>query len=225
MLDINEVSTATGLTVNLIRKYINRSNNLLSPYLKRGEFNRLLFDSDCVAILSRINHLRGEGIGYSEIVKQLSKELNRDEESNETSSETIQSNHLNKSQTPIHPAQTNSNDLVLNLNKQIEEKNNQIAEITKKREDELKKNSDLKDEIVGLNFENTSLKGDIKLLPLGKSPKEIRADYEKRIEEEREIARIEKERLKIWMELKTMKGLFKGKRKKQLTQKLDELLK
>jgi DNA-binding transcriptional MerR regulator len=94
----------------------------------------------------------------------------------------------------------------------ILELNNKLQQEKDKRLDDVR-NKD--QDILELQREKGILEGSLKLLPEGKSPAEIKADYEREQKRKRDIAR------KL-AELKTL-GSFSFRRRKQLIKEIEEL--
>lgn len=74
MLTLKELSGKTSLTDNSIIKYLHLFGTFLKPYIKRGVANKLLFNPNCVVILSEVKRLRDEGKIAKEIITVLKNE-------------------------------------------------------------------------------------------------------------------------------------------------------
>ncbi len=84
MLNINELSERTGLTVRFIRTSLNSLNDILNPHIKRGEFNSLLFEDGAIAIYNRIKYFKDKNYTIPIIRETLKKELNKEQETGKT---------------------------------------------------------------------------------------------------------------------------------------------
>ncbi len=85
MLTIEELSKHTGLSINFLRKCQNKIGDILMPYIKRGNKNKLLFDNNAIAIFNEIRHMKEKGFSIPDIKKGLENSLN----SNKTKSSSL----------------------------------------------------------------------------------------------------------------------------------------
>jgi len=74
MLTIKELADQSGLTENVIRKYLRLLGSFLRPYIKRGKANKLLFDPNCVVICQEIKKQKDEGKTSKEITRFFTEE-------------------------------------------------------------------------------------------------------------------------------------------------------
>ena len=194
MLSIQELSNRTGLNISFIRKCINQMKPILSPYTKHGKDNMLLFDSNAVVIFDKIQQLKEQSLTLPEIEKQLKNLKLQTKQSNQT-------NGLDPLQTASKP-QVDYEDSKLF---------NKLLEVLKQSEEKSQR-------IIELERINQQLQGTLKLLPHGKTPEQIREEWEKEQQKKQEIIRITTELKNINL------NLFSFWKRKKLIKKLEELV-
>lgn len=79
MLTIEELSKHTGLSINFLRKCQNKISDILKPYIKRGNKNKLLFDNNAVVLFNEIRQMKERGLSIPDIKSGLEKSLNSNE--------------------------------------------------------------------------------------------------------------------------------------------------
>jgi hypothetical protein len=156
MLTLKERSSQTGLIENVIRKHMRLLGSFLKPYIKRGESNKLLFDSNCVVVFNEIKKLKAEGKTAKEITAFLKE---------------VYSAAKDISYHKISPSRTDQTE---EPTPEIEELYRMLLAEKDKRIHEIDKR-DLK--IVRLEIKNVKLQESIKLLPDGKKPGKIRKEW------------------------------------------------
>ena len=156
MLTLKELSSQTGLTENVIRKYIRLLGSFLKPYIERGDSNKLLLDPNCVVIFNEIKKLKVEGKTAKEITALLTE---------------VYSAAKDISYHKISPDQTGQTE---EATSQIEELYRMLLAEKDKRIQEIDER-DLR--IVRLEIKNVKLQESIKLLPDGKRPARIRKEW------------------------------------------------
>ena len=75
MLTLNEVSKKTGLSQNFIRLSKAKLGDILSPYIYRGEKNKLLFDESVILLFDKIKSLKDDGLSLADIVRGFKHEF------------------------------------------------------------------------------------------------------------------------------------------------------
>lgn len=75
MLTLHEVSKKTGLSQNFIRLTKTKLGDILTPYIYRGDKNKLLFDESVILLFDRINTLKDEGLSLADIVHGFKHEF------------------------------------------------------------------------------------------------------------------------------------------------------
>ena len=159
MLTLKKLSSQTGLTENVIRKHMRLLDSFLTPYIKRGQSNKLLFDPNCVVIFNEIKKLKREGKTAKEITAVLTEDY--------SSAEKI-------SYKKISPDQADQTDQTQETTLHVQELYQMLLAEKDKRIHEIDKR-DLK--IVRLEIKNVKLQESIKLLPEGKKPARIRKEW------------------------------------------------
>lgn len=76
-ITIDQLKESLGLSsVNEARNRLNAVRDLLEPYIRRGEKNRLLLESEGVGLLRKLVDLEKTGLSLTQAERQLRKELN-----------------------------------------------------------------------------------------------------------------------------------------------------
>lgn len=97
---IQNIKELTGLKEPFIRKMFLELNDLFKPYVKRGNNNSLLFDSNAMMIWDKVKQLKEQNLSFDDIKNDLTKSI-----LNET--------NKNQFQSEYNLEQTNLNDVVL----------------------------------------------------------------------------------------------------------------
>jgi DNA-binding transcriptional MerR regulator len=197
---LKDVVNHTGLKADYVNKCLKHLKLIISPHASRGKDNCWIFTSSGVVIFDQIKQLKDRGFTLPEIEKQLLDSINQ------TKNQQIVESKQTK--TTIYTAETNQE--IINL---MREHQHEIKEETEKR---IRIQTELTETIRGLEKENQSLSGALKLLPEGKTPEQIKEEWE--LEQKRKL-----EVAKVMGELKTI-GVLRFLKKKKLIKKLEELL-
>lgn len=197
MININELSTRTGFSVVFIRKCLDKLGDILLPHTQHGEFNRLLFDNNAIVLFDKIKQLKEDGLSLPEIRRKLEKDLGTN---SQTGSE--------KSEQTLEQGDTNSVTLQKFLDLHL-----QVNEEKDKRIKEQKEASEI---IRELEKKNEQLSWTMKLLPEGKTPEQLKAEWEVDQKRKQEVAM-------IIGEMKNLSVIQFIKRKKLLA-RLEELM-
>ena len=180
MFTINELSKRTGLNVNFIRKCQNRLKDVLDDFIKRGDKNRILFSDSAIVIFDRIKGYKNDGLSIPEIGKRLRQSLEKGAETGQTgSSNTAQTAGKTIQAYPNNDMKGILDNLIQNFDRILEEKEKHFRELQEKDS-----------QINELEKANQTLLDNLKLLPEGKTPEQIKADWEnqhKKIQEKRRI--------------------------------------
>jgi len=97
---IQNIKELTGLKEPFIRKMFLELNDLFKPYVKRGNNNSLLFDSNAMMIWDKVKQLKEQDLSFDDIKSDLTKSI-----LNET--------NKNQYQSEYNLEQTNTSDLIL----------------------------------------------------------------------------------------------------------------
>jgi DNA-binding transcriptional MerR regulator len=199
MYSIQELSKRTNLDISFIRKCKNTFKQIIDPHIQRGEKNKLLFTDNALIIFDRIGQMKNEGLSIPEIQKQFKHDF-----------QTVQTGVSKDVQTGVQAAQTVDKELL----DKIFELQKQLSEEQSKRYLECKERDQ---KIFELETLNHHLADTLKLLPEGKTPEQLKQEWD--IEQEKKA-----KALKIVAVLKNenssgLFGIFKRKNK----QLIDEL--
>ncbi|MFC1827059.1 MerR family transcriptional regulator, partial [Thermodesulfobacteriota bacterium] len=75
MLTLSEISKKTGLSQNFIRLCKAKLGDILTPYIYRGEKNKLLFDESAVMLFDKVRSLKDEGLSLADIIHGFKQEF------------------------------------------------------------------------------------------------------------------------------------------------------
>jgi len=212
MLTLNEVSKKTGLSQNFIRLCKAKLGDILTPYIYRGEKNKLLFDESAIMLFDKIRSLKDDGLSLADIVHGFKQEVtiamlktNKDK--------------LNLKQTEnlytVNESDTTMDALLKNMihgRVQALEADKTKLELEKK--EIMQKLYDREKRIKDLERANQEMKTDLKSLPYGRTPEQIRADYASNQQSK-------KEKMRLLMELKNS-GCFSFLKRRRILKDLIE---
>ena len=214
MLTLNEVSKKTGHNVNFIRLCKNKLGDILNPYIYRGDKNKLLFDDSVISIFDKVGKLKDDGLSMSEIVHGFKQEFTR-ALLNENK------NKLNLKQAGCFYDEREPNNTVDTLLKNMIYGRVQALEVDKTKL-ELEKIavtnqlSEKEKRIKELEKANLEMKSELRSLPYGRTPEQIRADYETN-------NHLKKEKMRLLIELKNT-GCFSFLKRRRIIKELMEYL-
>lgn len=178
MYDLKDILRHTSFSYSFFRKCLLQLGNILEPYIQRGEHNKLLFDSNSLVILDKIKQLKDQNLSLAEIRKRLEKDLPN----------LGQTRSTNVEQTLL---QTSDNQPLLEKVFQLYQEVNDEKEKRIREQEEKERIIQAKEQVVReLESKNRELQGALKLLPDGKTPEQIRADYQNRQERKIQIAHV-----------------------------------
>ena len=212
MLTLNEVSKKTGLSQNFIRLCKTKLGDILKPYVFRGDKNRLLFDDSAIMIFDKIRKLKDEGLSISDIVRGFKQEF------------TVSLLNANKDKLNLKQAENlynlnDSNTTVDTLLKNMIHGRVQALEADKtklelEKNEIMQKQYDREKRIKELEKANQEMKTDLMSLPYGRTPEQIRADYESH-------QQLKKEKMRLLIELKNT-GCFSFLKRRRIIKDLIE---
>jgi chromosome segregation ATPase len=214
MLTLNEVSKKTGLSQNFIRLCKTKLGDILNPYVFRGDKNRLLFDNSAILIFDKIRKLKGDGLSISDIVHGFKQEF-------AAALSKANKNKLNLKQAENLYTANESEPTVDTLLKSMIHGRVQALEADKTKL-ELEKNevkqklNDREKRIKELERSNQEMKTDLKSLPYGRTPEQIRADYETH-------QQLKKDKMRLLIELKNT-GCFSFLKRRKIIKDLIEYI-
>ena len=214
MLTLHEVSKKTGLSHNFIRLSKTKLGDILAPYIYRGDKNKLLFDESVIFLFDKIKSLKDEGLSLADIVHGFKHEF------------TAAMQNANKDKTDQNPKnglipdnETDPhNDALLKnmINGRIQTLEADKTKLELERNEVMQKFGDQDRRIKDLEKTNLEMKTALKSLPFGRSPEEIRNDYDMQNQ-------VKKEKMRLLIELKNT-GTFSFLKKRKIINELLEYL-
>lgn len=214
MLTLNEISKKTGLSQNFIRLAKTKLGDILTPYIYRGEKNKLLFDESVILLFDRIKSLKDEGLSLADIVHGFKHEFSAAMQSANKAK-----TKLSHTDTLTTDSETDTNtDILLNnmIHGRIQALEADKTKLELERNEATQKFSDQDRRIKDLERANLEMKTALKSLPFSRSPEEIRNDYDMQNQ-------VKKEKMRLLIELKNT-GTFSFLKKRKIINELIEYL-
>jgi hypothetical protein len=214
MLTLNEISKKTGLSQNFLRLCKTKLGDILNPYIYRGDKNKLLFDENSIMIFEKIRKLKDEGLSLSDIVRGFKHEftvslLNTNKDKlNLTQAENLYS---------IDESNTTADTLLKSMihgRVQALEADKTKLELEKK--EIMQKFFDREKRIKELEKANQEMKIQLGSLPYGRTPEQIRGDYDTH-------EQLKKEKMRLLVELKNT-GCFSFLKRQRIIKNLIEYI-
>ena len=214
MLTLSEISKKTGLSQNFIRLCKTKLGDILTPYIYRGEKNKLLFDESAVMLFDKIRSLKDEGLSLADIVHGFKQEF---------TVATMKANRdklrLNQIDNLNHDGSENSSDDILLKNMihgRIQALEADKTKLELEKNEIKQKVNDQDKRIKELEQANLKLKAELNSLPYDRTPQQIRNDYEAHYHQK-------KENLRLLTELKNA-GTFSFFKKRRIIKELMEYM-
>ncbi len=212
MLTLNEISKKTGLRPNFIRLCKTKLGDILNPYIYRGDKNKLLFDESAIMLFDKIRSLKKEGLSISDIVRGFKHEFT-------VSLLNANKKKMNIKQTDNLYNANDSNTTVDTLLKNMIHGRIQALEADKtklelEKNENIQKLYDREKRIKELERTNQEMKTDLKSLPYGRTPEQIRGDYDMHQQQK-------KEKMRLLIELKNT-GCFSLLKRRRIIKDLIE---
>lgn len=214
MLTLHEVSKKTGLSQNFIRLAKTKLGDILSPYIYRGDKNKLLFDESVIFLFDRIKSLKDEGLSLADIVHGFKHEFSAAmQNANKDKTDQNPKNGL----IPDNETDSHNDALLKNMiNGRIQTLEADKTKLELERNEVMQKFGDQDRRIKDLEKTNLEMKTALKSLPFGRSPEEIRNDYDMQNQ-------VKKEKMRLLIELKNT-GTFSFLKKRKIINELLEYL-
>jgi len=214
MLTLNEISKKTGLRPNFIRLCKTKLNDILNPYIYRGNKNKLLFDENAVILFDKIRNLKDEGLYISDIVRGFKQEFTASLlDANKEKLNINQSNNLYNANEEKMSVDTLLKNMIHGRIQALEADKTKLEleknEITKKMDEREKR-------IKELERMNLEMKSELKSLPYGRTPEQVRGDYEMQQQQK-------KEKMRLLIELKNS-GCFSIFKRRKIIKDLIEII-
>ena len=212
MLTLNEISKQTGLRPNFIRLCKTKLGDILNPYIYSGDKNKLLFDESAIMLFDKIRSLKDEGLSISDIVRGFKHEFT-------VSLLNANKKKMNIKQTDNLYNKNDSNTAVDTLLKNMIHGRVQALEADKtklelEKNENIQKLYDREKRIKELERANQEMKTDLKSLPYGRTPEQIRGDYDMHQQQK-------KEKMRLLIELKNT-GCFSFLKRRRIIKDLIE---
>jgi len=202
---IDDIVNVTGLKEPFIRKIIRNFDDILKPYIKRGDKNSLLFDGNAIAIFDKVKQLKEQNFTIETIKEEIEK-----------------SYEIKDSQTKILDSKTENNlDIHFLLNRLEEYHKEAINAKNELIKTQLNLSLELneKEKVIFIQSEQ------LKLLTDGRTPEEVKKEHREKEEElfklkqqvdELELMKIkEQKRQAILKELQSLEGKWFAHKKRQ----------
>lgn len=217
MTTVKQLSQQTGLTVSFIRKCLDSLPDILKQHTQRGSKNAVLIDANGLVIFERIRQLKQEGRVLPDIKTALETELQPDTHDTQQLAET-------ETSTPTTQQEQLLTELLTVQTRLSEEQTARLNDTREHDEQRRKEQERYFQELSELQRKNDALTSSIRMLPEGKTPQEVRAEYEEQRRELSEKERKEQEASRILAALRDSQGILQGKRRKELLTQLEKLL-
>ena len=195
MFTIKYIADDTGLSIPYIRKCLEQLDEILKPHYTKGACNKIQFSQNGYIIFDQIKQLKAQGLNLTAIKERLEQSLKECKQG-----ETVEQNLLN-------PTQISASDINL-FNKLFEEKEERLKEKAKYQElimdlerRHLKEKEEYQQQISEFQQVSTHLKGQLLYLTDGKSPEEVKQQWQQEHMDKQRIAWILKE-------LENLEGIF-----------------
>lgn len=215
MYSIKDLESLTGLKYQFLRECLKQFPGLFKQHTKHGNKNKILLDEAVFPIFDRIKQMKEQGLSMPEIRLRLEQAF-PDQFPQPPPTPTAQDT----------PPQTLSNNLQTpHYIQQLFDLHEKISQL---KDQHLKDLQEKEKEIYDLIRRNEALEGEIKMLPDGKSPDDIRKEYEARqreaIRQEIEAVHQQRDVTRLIADLEHHQGFLQGKRRKALLDELKALL-
>ncbi|MCP3927313.1 MAG: hypothetical protein GY714_32550 [Desulfobacterales bacterium] len=209
MFTIKDLEKKTGLKASFIRRCNSCLKDVLEPHTSRGDSNRILYDNNALIIFDKIKQLKEKSIALSIIEKEIRGTI-------------IPTNKAQQTKCKLLSNQSSSDDfreMFFSLQKKYEQLNEDRLHDERKQN---YKHIELNGRLIELKKINDVLRNSIKLLPDGKTPEQIKVEWEADQKKKLRIKQIRDELekssgvLNVW--------LWNAIKRKELLKELDELL-
>ena len=214
MLTLSEISKKTGLSQNFIRLCKAKLGDILTPYIYRGDKNKLLFDESAVMLFDKVRSLKDEGLSLADIIHGFKQEFtsamlnaNRDKlRLNQTDNLTNDSNESATSEILLENM----------IHGRIQALEADKTKLELEKNEIMQKFNDQDKRIKELEQANLKLKAELQSLPYGRTPQQIRNDFDAHQQQK-------KENIRLLTELKNT-GTFSVFKKRKIIKELIEYI-
>jgi len=209
MFTIDYIAKNMGLTVAFIRKCLKQLDSILKPHCIRGDSNQIMFTENGYIIFDQIKQLKEKGLNINAIKAHLEQQLNSDSQQIDKA---IQDDIVNPLLTDINLLKRLFKEKELRLTERLEHQ---------QRIFELEHLSQHQQRITELQHLSDHLKGQLLYLTDGRTPEEVKKQWQQEQLDKQRIAWILKE-------LESLEGIFSVVnyfKRKKLYKELQELMK
>jgi len=210
---IEDIKRLTGFETHYIRRLLNDLKDIFESHIKRGDSNAILIEPSGTVIFDQIKQMKESGFSIPQIRKELEK-VSQTQEIHESKGG---KNHP-QTISGLAPAREVI-DLLKEQQRELKQEREKKDQAIREKDHTIKEQAQI---IAELEGKYKALDSAIKMLPEGKTPEEIRQDWDRG-----QIKKIEAEKLKteiavILTELKTLSA-FRFRKRKALLNRLEEL--
>ena len=169
MLTLDELSERTDLKVNYIRRCMKALSVVLSPHVKRGDNNSLLFDEKSLPIFKEVKALQEDGLTLAAIKERLEGDLN--------GRRSVEKVTAGVCQTPVKSDERIYEvlDAVMDLQARLSQEKDKVFQ---EREARLRDEKAQALKVVQLEQEIKRLQDELKRLPDGMDPEALAKEWE-----------------------------------------------
>ncbi|MBF0231086.1 MAG: hypothetical protein HQK63_16070 [Desulfamplus sp.] len=189
MFTIDYIANNMGLTVAFIRKCLKNLDSILKPHYNRGDSNQIIFTESGYIIFDQIKQLKEKGLNINTIKEHLERQLNSD---------------MQREDKAIYDDIANLTSTDINLLKKLyEEKEARLKERLEHQQRifQLEHLSQHQQRINELEHLSDHLKGQLLYLTDGKTPEEVKQQWQQEQMDKQRVAWILKE-------LENLEGIF-----------------
>ena len=231
---IQHIKELTGLKEPFIRKMFLELNDLFKPYVKRGNNNSLLFDSNAMMIWDKVKQLKEQNLSFDDIKNDLTKSILNETNKNQFQSE-YNLEQTNTSDLILTEVKTMYKELLVSKDQTITAKdmlidslNNKMLLLTGGKEpDVMLQEQRQKDIDIALlkkdlsNIENKFNDRDYELSSYKKQVEKLQLQEQEKLKEQENIKAKQKS---LIQELESLEGrFFVSKRKKEILKELQSI--
>ena len=196
MFTIKYISNDTGLSIPYIRKCIEQLDAILQPHYTKGECNKIQFTQNGYVIFDQIKQLKDQGLNLTAIKERLKQPLIKECKQGESTKQNL----LNP--TPILSSGMNLfNKLFEEKEARLKEKSEYQQRLMDLERQSLKDKEEYQQRINEFEQVSTHLKTQLLYLTDGRTPEEVKQQWQQEQLDKQRIAWILKE-------LESLEGIF-----------------
>ena len=195
MFTIDYISTDMGLSIPFIRKCLKQLDKILKPHYSRGDSNQIIFTESGYVIFDQIKRLKAQGLNINIIREHLEQQLHQTSKSEETAIQSVV--------------------------KHMPEYFDMFNKLFEEKEARFKERAEHQQRIMELEYLSDHLKSQLLYLTDGRTPEEVKQQWQQEQLDKQRIAWILKE-------IESLEGIFSVVnyfKRKKLYKELRELMK